>query len=133
MENKELKANEYEVIGFQHSCLLFETINEEELQTNLERLIVQCEDTELLIAYSDLIGCGEDRFSLIKTFRERYHGDWDVGLTEKQLDALTGIAYKRGIIPYEHTSGLERKAKKALKSHPEVERLFRKVFPFIDF
>lgn len=133
MAKSTIQLGKYEIFGFHRSCLLSEAINEQELVQNLERLIASCDDIDLLEIYAELLGCGDDRFNLLRTFRNITHVHLYDPLSEAQSYALDGIAYKRGITPYEHTSALKKKAQKALERYPEVEKLFREVFPLIEF
>lgn len=50
--------------------------------------------------------------------------------TSREEDAIVGITYKRGIVPYEkHPS--RRVAEKALESCPHIKKRFQETFPFI--
>jgi hypothetical protein len=54
--------------------------------------------------------------------------------TKEQRKAIYGIAAKRGEkLSQGDVSFNEEQALEALKKHPEVEKLFRETFPFIDF
>jgi len=52
-------------------------------------------------------------------------------LSKDQDDALTGIAFLRGIDIYDPPVSKE-KALKALKKHPEIYQRFQHFFPFVE-
>lgn len=133
MQNNDIILEKYEHLGFIYECLLSEAVTEAEVLTSLEHLVAACDDINLLEIYANLLGHHDSDTELIQSFDDMDDLDWMSPLTDSQDEALTGIAYQRGTIPYEHTPALEANAKHALKKHPEVTRLFRKFFPFIDF
>ena len=133
MKKNLLCSGKFQPLGFLYSNLLSESAGAEEVDAALIILIENCNDASLLELYVELLGHTDDDLALIKAFRNIKTVHWYDDLSEDQSDALTGITYKRGITPYEHTPALEKRAKRALEKHPEVEELFRKVFPFIEF
>lgn len=133
MQNNDIILEKYEHLGFIYECLLSEAITEAEVLTSLEHLVAACEDKDLLEIYADILGHHDSDIELIQSFDDIGDLDWMSPLTDSQDDALTGIAYQRGTIPYEHTPALEANAKCALEKHPEVTILFREFFPFINF
>ncbi|MEN8237476.1 MAG: enterotoxin A family protein [Pseudomonadota bacterium] len=52
--------------------------------------------------------------------------------SETEFDALSGIAFVRGNITDEEAIS-KKKALKALKGNPQLEKRFRETFPFIEF
>ena len=52
-------------------------------------------------------------------------------LSKSKKDALTGIAFLRGIDVYDPPISKE-KALKALKKHPEIYQRFQHFFPFVE-
>lgn len=133
MESKTIQLGKYEIFGFIYECLLSEAVTGAEVQTSLEHLVAACDDIELLEIYADLLGNNDSDTDLIQSFDDIGDLDWMSPLTDSQDDALAGIAYQRGTIPYDHTPALEKKSRTALDKHPEVLKLFRDIFPFIDF
>ena len=58
----------------------------------------------------------------------------DTGMTEKEGDALFGIAWKRGNLAPDADLNISRKkALKALAESPQLEKRFRETFPFIEW
>ncbi|ENW3382256.1 hypothetical protein ICR78_001361 [Neisseria gonorrhoeae] len=52
-------------------------------------------------------------------------------ISNNQKNALTGIAFLRGIDVYDPPVSKE-KALKALKKHPEIYHKFKRFFPFVE-
>ncbi|ENW4690693.1 hypothetical protein E2103_000613, partial [Neisseria gonorrhoeae] len=52
-------------------------------------------------------------------------------LSKSKKNALTGIAFLRGIDVYDPPISKE-KALKALKKHPEIYHKFKRFFPFVE-
>lgn len=133
MEHKCILRNKYKIFGFLFACLSNMSVTEKELEQAIHCLIADCSDMELIETYIDILEYDGTRLDLMDKFRSINHSKWLSPLTKSQDDALIGIAYKRGVLQYEHTPELEANAKRALEKHPEVTKLFRDVFPFIDF
>lgn len=135
MENKDIVLEEYKILGFLYVCLLRSAVTEKELQTTMEKLVADCENIEFLEMYADILEYDGSRLNLIKNFRNIKNVDWRSPLSETQDDALIGIAFQRGnrFTDDIYDEKYKRNGINALEKHPEVLRLFRKVFPFIDF
>lgn len=123
----------FEIFGFLQECLLSGAITEQELQTGIEHLIADCDDIGLLEIYPDLIECGEDRTELFHAFQNITHVFWRSPLRLSQFFALNGIALKRGFDMFDNTPLDDKRDRMMLERYPEVEELFRRTFPFIDF
>ena len=55
-------------------------------------------------------------------------------VTEKEVNALIGISYKRGLSTEETEWNISKKsALKALEESPQLEKRFRETFPFIEW
>ncbi|MWP62730.1 hypothetical protein [Gilliamella sp. Pas-s25] len=125
---KLVKGNE-QTIGFVYYCLLCGVINMDEVNRWAEKVIGENEVSDLPDYIFDVID-----FKGIITELERLIGFipyWKC--TKAQIKAVYGIAVKRGEklsqddVPFNEEQALE-----ALKKHPEIEKLFRETFPFID-
>ena len=127
-------ANKYKILGFLYSCLCNFTATEEEVLEAIHILIANCTDDEMLEHYIDLLENDGTRLNLMAQFKKINHFKWLPSLTDSQDNALIGITSKRGVaVPYDYTQSYENDMKSALDKHPEIEELFREVFPFIKF
>lgn len=133
MTHTPITLERFEIFGFLYECLLSGAVTEKELQAGIEHLIEDCDDIGLLEIYPDLIECGEDRAELLHAFRNITHVFWDSPLRLSQFFALNGIALKRGFDSFDHTPLDDKRDRMMLERYPEVEKLFRKIFPFIEF
>jgi hypothetical protein len=124
-----VKGND-QTIGFVYYCLLCGVINMDEVNRWVEKVIGENEVSDLpdyIFDLIDLKGTIRDLQRLIDFFP-----NWRC--TKAQRKAIYGIAVKRGEkLSQDDVSFNEEQALEALKKHPEVEKLFRETFPFIDF
>ncbi|OCG78426.1 hypothetical protein A9G42_03160 [Gilliamella sp. Nev6-6] len=124
-----VKGND-QTIGFVYYCLLCGVINMDEVNRWAEKVIGENEVSDLPDYIFDLI-------DLKGTVNELEHllGFFPCWRrTKEQRKAVYGIAVKRGEkLSQDDVSFNEEQALEALKKHPEVEKLFRETFPFIDF
>ncbi|OCG64702.1 hypothetical protein [Gilliamella sp. Fer4-1] len=124
-----VKGND-QTIGFVYYCLLCGVINMDEVNRWAEKVIGENEVSDLpdyIFDLIDLKGTIRDLQRLIDFFP-----NWRC--TKAQRKAIYGIAVKRGEkLSQDDVSFNEEQALEALKKHPEVEKLFRETFPFIDF
>jgi hypothetical protein len=116
-------------INFVYNCLLSGAINMDEVNRWAEKVIGENEVSDLPDYIFDLIdfkGEVTDLRRLIGLFPSWKH-------TKEQDRAVYGIRVKRGrSLRRDDVSFNEEQALEALKKHPEVEKLFRETFPFID-
>lgn len=133
MENKKITIEQLQIIGVLYASFLNLAITQEELEKAIYSLIEKNSDEELFSILIDLLDYDGSRSGIIKNFRQINHKKWLPPLSGTQYDALVGIAYKRGnwVSDVSDPENNEEHALKALKNHPEVEELFRRVFPFI--
>lgn len=124
-----------QLLGILYVSFLNLAVTQEELEKVIYSLIEKNCDEELFSILIDLLDYDGSRSGIIKNFRQINHKKWLPPLSGTQYDALAGIAYKRGnwISDSSDPKNNEEHALKALKNHPEVEELYRKVFPFIEF
>jgi hypothetical protein len=124
-----LELKNDKAIGFVYYCLLCGVINMEEINRWAEKVIGENEVSDLpdyIFDLIDLKGTIRDLQRLIDFFP-----NWRC--TKAQRKAIYGIAVKRGEkLSQDDVSFNEEQALEALKKHPEVEKLFRETFPFID-
>jgi hypothetical protein len=113
-------------IGFVVSCLFYQAINKDELHKWTYEVIKKYD--ELPIYIYDLAYFDEPLFHISKVIGFVPH--WPFSLEDKQ--ALDGIAYKRGVEPYDCPLTKEEALKK-LEECPHIEKKFREIFPFIEF
>ncbi len=67
-----------------------------------------------------------------REFDEMIGFDASANITEKEFDALRGISFLRNIRQDEEAIS-RKKALKALAESPQLEKRFRKTFPFIEW
>ena len=132
MLHNQITLEKHRILGFYLACIYSKAIDLAEMKRSIEGQLIICDDIEMLEIFSELVSFDGSKLELAKIIYNSSPNSHSP-LSESQDDALTGIAYKRGVIPYEHTPALEQTAKRALEKHPEVEELFREVFPFIKF
>ncbi|OCG78423.1 hypothetical protein A9G42_03145 [Gilliamella sp. Nev6-6] len=128
-----LELKNDKAIGFVYYCLLCGVINMEEINRWAEKVIGENEVSDLPDYIFDLIdfkGTVSELERLIGLF-SRFFIHWRC--TKAQRKAVYGIRVKRGrSLRRDDVSFNEEQALEALKKHPEVEKLFRETFPFID-
>ena len=114
-------------LGFAIICLFSQSIDLNEFKLWIEQVIrdMPIEDTPFYIF--DLADFDEEIANIdnIVGFVSSY------SLSKSKKDALTGIAFLRGIDVYDPTISKE-KALKALKKHPEIYQRFQHFFPFVE-
>ncbi|OCG50504.1 hypothetical protein A9G35_00570 [Gilliamella sp. Choc5-1] len=123
-----VKGND-QTIGFVYVCLLSGVINMDEVNRWAEKVIGENEVSDLPDYIFDVID-----FKGIVTELERLIGFFPHWKRTKAQDrAVYGLAVKRGEkLSQDDVSFNEEQALEALKKHPEIEKLFRETFPFID-
>ena len=124
-----VKGND-QTIGFVVCCLLCGVINMDEVNRWAEKVIGENEVSDLPDYIFDLID-----FNGTITELDRLLGFFPYWRrTKAQGRAVYGIAVKRGEkLSQDDVSFNEEQSLEALKKHPEIEKLFRETFPFIDF
>ena len=124
------KKSEAIGINFVYYCLLSGAINMDEVNRWAEKVIGENEVSDLPDYIFDLIdfkGEVTELRRLIGLFPS-----WEC--TKAQDRAIYGIRVRRGRkLRKDDVSFNEEQALEALKKHPEIEKLFRETFPFIDF
>ncbi|OCG39208.1 hypothetical protein A9G29_09390 [Gilliamella sp. Fer2-1] len=124
-----VKGND-QTIGFVYSCLLSGIINMDEVNRWAEKVIGENEVSDLPDYIFDVIDFKGEVRELERLIG--FFPNWRC--TKAQDRAVYGIAVKRGEkLSQDDVSFNEEQALEALKKHPEVEKLFRETFPFIDF
>jgi hypothetical protein len=123
-----VKGNE-QTIGFVYYCLLCGVINMDEVNRWAEKVIGENEVSDLpdyIFYVIDLKGTINELERLLGFFP-----CWRC--TKEQRKAIYGLAVKRREkLSQDDVSFNEEQALEALKKHPEIEKLFRETFPFID-
>ena len=123
-----VKGND-QTIGFVYVCLLSGVINMDEVNRWAEKVIGENEVSDLpdyIFYVIDLKGTIREFQKLIDFFP-----CWEC--TKEQRMAVYGIRVRRGRkLRKDDVSFNEEQALEALKKHPEIEKLFRETFPFID-
>ncbi|MWP62388.1 hypothetical protein [Gilliamella sp. Pas-s25] len=124
-----VKGND-QTIGFVYVCLLSGVINMDEVNRWAEKVIGENEVSDLPDYIFDVID-----FKGIVTELERLIGFFPSWKCTKEQDrAVYGIRVRRGRkLRKDDVSFNEEQALEALKKHPEIEKLFRETFPFVDF
>jgi hypothetical protein len=124
-----VKGND-QTIGFVYSCLLSGIINMDDVNRWAEKVIGENEVSDLPDYIFDVIDFKGEVRELERLIG--FFPNWRC--TKAQDRAVYGIAVKRGEkLSQDDVSFNEEQALEALKKHPEVEKLFRETFPFIDF
>ncbi|OCG78420.1 hypothetical protein A9G42_03120 [Gilliamella sp. Nev6-6] len=124
-----VKGND-QTIGFVYYCLLCGVINMDEVNRWAEKVIGENEVSDLPDYIFDVIDFKGEVRELERLIG--FFPNWRC--TKAQDRAVYGIAVKRGEkLSQDDVSFNEEQALEALKKHPEVEKLFRETFPFIDF
>ena len=114
-------------LSFATYCLLSAAINSQEFKLWLEKVVLDMPVDNIPFYIFDLID-----------FKGEVAGIYNIlyfvpntDLSKDQDDALTGIAFLRGIDVYDPPISKE-KALKALKKHPEIYQRFQHFFPFVE-
>ena len=114
-------------LGFAIKCLFSQSIDLNEFKLWIEQVIrdMPIEDTPFYIFdLADFDGVIADIDNIVG-FVSSY------SLSKSKKNALTGIAFLRGIDVYDPPVSKE-KALKALKKHPEIYQRFQHFFPFVE-
>lgn len=114
-------------IGFVLTCLYRDAITDEEFLKLIFHIIEHNDDYPPYII--DLTDYKGDRLWLVKTIG--FSTGWP--FAEEDDNAIYGITYKRGFKPYKDVTITKEEALKKLEECPHVEKMFREIFPFIDF
>ena len=122
-----IRKDDSDDLGFAIICLFSQSIDLNEFKLWIEQVIrdMPIEDTPFYIF--DLADFDEEIANIdnIVGFVSSY------SLSKSKKDALTGIAFLRGIDVYDPPISKE-KALKALKKHPEIYQRFQHFFPFVE-
>lgn len=119
-----------DTLGFVFDCLFSGVINKKEVNLWAEKVIGENEVKDLPDYIFDLIDYNGTAIYLSKLVG--FDPIWKH--TKSQDMALYGIRLKRGkSLRKDDVSFNAEQALKALEKHPEIEKLFRETFPFIDF
>ncbi|MBF1293707.1 hypothetical protein [Neisseria sicca] len=114
-------------LSFATYCLLSAAINLQEFKLWLEKVVLDMPIDNIPFYIFDLIdlkgGVG-DIYNILDFVPNS-------DLSKDQDDALTGIAFLRGIDVYDPPVSKE-KALKALEKHPEIYQRFQHFFPFVE-
>ncbi|MGT9758820.1 hypothetical protein ACVWQG_03140 [Neisseria meningitidis] len=113
-------------LSFATYCLLSAAINLQEFKLWLEKVLDMPIDNIPFYIF-DLIDLKEGVEIIYNILDFVPNSD----LSKDQDDALTGIAFLRGIDVYDPPVSKE-KALKALKKHPEIYQRFQHFFPFVE-
>ncbi|UXX90225.1 hypothetical protein NDM80_01150 [Neisseria gonorrhoeae] len=114
-------------LGFAIKCLFSQSIDLNEFKLWIEQVIrdMPIEDIPFYIFDLADFNGGIGDIDNIVGFVSSY------SLSKSKKNALTGIAFLRGIDVYDPPVSKE-KALKALKKHPEIYQKFRHFFPFVE-
>ena len=114
-------------LGFAIKCLFSQSIDLNEFKLWIEQVIRDMPIEDIPFYIFDLADLDEeiDNIYNIIGFVSSY------SLSKLRRNALTGIAFLRGIDVYDPPVSKE-KALKALKKHPEIYHKFKRFFPFVE-
>ncbi|HFC3457455.1 TPA: hypothetical protein ACFIYI_001210 [Neisseria gonorrhoeae] len=114
-------------LGFAIKCLFSQSIDLNEFKLWIEQIIrdMPIEDIPFYIFDLADFNGGIGDIDNIVGFVSSY------SLSKSKKNALTGIAFLRGIDVYDPPISKE-KALKALKKHPEIYHKFKRFFPFVE-
>ncbi|HGO6493859.1 TPA: hypothetical protein ACLULX_000948 [Neisseria gonorrhoeae] len=114
-------------LGFAIKCLFSQSIDLNEFKLWIEQVIrdMPIEDIPFYIFDLADFNGGIGDIDNIVGFVSSY------SLSKSKKNALTGIAFLRGIDVYDPPISKE-KALKALKKHPEIYHKFKRFFPFVE-
>ncbi|HFC3723329.1 TPA: hypothetical protein ACFI55_000684 [Neisseria gonorrhoeae] len=114
-------------LGFAIKCLFSQSIDLNEFKLWIEQVIrdIPIEDIPFYIFDLADFNGGIGDIDNIVGFVSSY------SLSKSKKNALTGIAFLRGIDVYDPPISKE-KALKALKKHPEIYHKFKRFFPFVE-
>lgn len=113
-------------LNFAIGSIYCQAINLTEFKMWVEKIIREVDLDEIPNYFFDLIDFQSlyDLIDIIGFVPEN-------NLSKNQDNALTGIAFLRGIDVYDPPVSKE-KALKALKKHPEIYHKFKRFFPFVE-
>ncbi|ARB04359.1 TPA: hypothetical protein ACFP4U_001639 [Neisseria lactamica] len=114
-------------LGFAIKCLFSQSIDLNEFKLWIEQVIRDMPIEDIPFYIFDLADLDEeiDNIYNIIGFVSSY------SLSKLRRNALTGIAFLRGIDVYDPPVSKE-KALKALEKHPEIYHKFKRFFPFVE-
>ena len=114
-------------LGFAIKCLFSQSIDLNEFKLWIEQVIRDMPIEDIPFYIFDLADLDEeiDNIYNIIGFVSSY------SLSKLRRNALTGIAFLRGIDVYDPPISKE-KALKALEKHPEIYQKFQHFFPFVE-
>ena len=114
-------------LGFAIKCLFSQSIDLNEFKLWIEQVIRDMPIEDIPFYIFDLADLDEeiDNIYNIIGFVSSY------SLSKLRRNALTGIAFLRGVDVYDPPVSKE-KALKALKKHPEIYQRFQHFFPFVE-
>ncbi|CBN87791.1 hypothetical protein [Neisseria lactamica] len=114
-------------LGFAIKCLFSQSIDLNEFKLWIEQVIRDMPIDDIPFYIFDLADLDEeiDNIYNIIGFVSSY------SLSKLRRNALTGIAFLRGIDVYDPPVSKE-KALKALEKHPEIYHKFKRFFPFVE-
>ena len=123
---KIIKEDSYD-LGFAIKCLFSQSIDLNEFKLWIEQVIRDMPIEDIPFYIFDLADLDEeiDNIYNIIGFVSSY------SLSKSKKNALTGIAFLRGIDVYDPPVSKE-KALKTLKKHPEIYHKFKRFFPFVE-
>ncbi|QOG49541.1 hypothetical protein IBX82_01135 [Neisseria gonorrhoeae] len=113
-------------LGFAIKCLFSQSIDLNEFKLWIEQVIRDMPIEDIPFYIFDLADFQwlDDLIDIVGFVSEN-------SLSKSQKNALTGIAFLRGIDVYDPPISKE-KALKALKKHPEIYHKFKRFFPFVE-
>ncbi len=113
-------------LSFAINCLFSQAININEFKTWLEEVIRNTPTDEIPFYIYDLMDFDESLADIYSTIGFVP----DSNLSPAQDNALTGIAYLRGVDVYDPPVSKE-KALSALEKNPKILKEFKRFFPFV--
>jgi len=119
-----LDRNDSRTIGFVVTCLFNEAIELQDLHAWADEVLRSgVTHPDYILELAVFKGPLKDIFKVIGFAP-------DSELSKSQEKAISGIAYARGVTPYEKSPSKEA-ALAALERHPEIMHRFREMFPFL--
>lgn len=115
-------------LGFAIHCLFFNAIDMDEFKLWLQEVIKITPVDKIPYYFYDLVDFDEPLFHISNVIGFVP----DSNLSPAQDNALTGIAYLRGVDIYDPPVSKE-KALTALKKNPQIMKEFKRFFPFVKF
>ena len=123
---KIIKEDSYD-LGFAIICMFYDALHISEFKLWLDIVVRDTPIDKIPLYIFDLIDFDKSIGGIYDVIGVVNYGY----ISNDQKNALTGIAFLRGIDVYDPPISKE-KALKALKKHPEIYQKFQHFFPFVE-